>query len=41
MQSSTEANATAHLLAKSALTIDEDLYWVEDCPDFFISSDYS
>ena len=31
-----EANEAAHLLAKCALTVDEDLYWVEDCPDILI-----
>ena len=31
-----KANEAAHYLAKFALTIDEGLYWVEDCLGFLI-----
>ena len=29
-----EANEAAHCLAKSALSLKADLYWVDDCPKF-------
>ena len=29
-----EANEAAHSLATNALSLKEDLYWVDDCPEF-------
>ena len=31
-----EANEAAHCLAKNALSIEEDLYWVDECPAFLL-----
>ena len=31
-----EANGAAHSLVKSAFILDEDVYWVEKCPDYLI-----
>ena len=31
-----EANGAAHALAKSSFNLDEDVYWVDECPDYLI-----
>ena len=41
MHARREANMEAHLLVKSALSILEDKYWIEECPDSIMSTVFS